>query len=254
MNIHDRQVKLVDIIRKKEKVSVQELAVILNASRETVRRDLTQLEKGGKIQKVHGGATIPRILGEGPYQHRVSENVEAKIRIAKAAATLFKPGETLLIDTGSTTIYFAEEITRIPGLTIVTNSTEIARTIARAKNGSRVFLLGGEYGADNSQTIGAMVTAQIRSFRAHHAVLTIGALDRRTGAMDYSIEEAQVAHAMIEQSEQLTLLVDSSKFDKLASFEVCPLDRIRNLVCETRPADDICVALEKAGGRLIVGE
>lgn len=254
MKVQDRQRKLVDIVREKEKASVELLAETLGTSRETIRRDLTQLAKAGKIQKVHGGATIPRVLGEESYQHRLSKNAEAKIRIAQAAAKLFKPGETLFIDTGSTTLYFAEEIARISGLTIVTNSTEIARTIAKAKNGSRVFLLGGEFGAENSQTIGAMVTAQIRSFRAHHAVLTIGALDLRTGAMDFDFEEAQIAQTMIEQSQQLTVLVDGSKINTLASFEVCPLTKIHNLVCDTSPANEIRETLELAGGRVVLAD
>ena len=66
---------------------------------------------------------------------------------------------------------------------------------------ARTFLLGGEFHADNRQTIGSMVISQLKSFRAHHAVLTIGALDARTGVMDYSIEEAQLARGMIEQAE-----------------------------------------------------
>jgi len=252
MKLQDRQVKLVEIVRKKEKASVEELAVMLDASRETIRRDLTHLAMAGKIQKVHGGATIPRLLGEGPYQNRLSENVDAKTRIAQTAAGLFKPGETLLIDTGTTTLYFAEEVTRVPDLTIVTNSTEIARTVATARNGSQVFLLGGEFGANNSQTVGAMVTAQVRSFRAHHTILTIGALDRRTGAMDYDFQEAQVAQAMIAQSQKLTVLVDASKFGMLASFEVCPISSIHTLVCDVAPPEDIREKLKKSGGRLII--
>ncbi len=254
MKIHTRQSKLVEIVRIRERASVGELAGLLGASRETIRRDLTQLAKAGRIQKIHGGATMPRILNEGPFQHRMIENVDAKMKIAKAAARLFKPGETLLIDTGSTTLFLAEEIARIAGLTVITNSTEIARTVAKANNGSRVFLLGGEYSIGNSQTIGTMVASQIRSFRAHHAVLTVSALDRRTGAMDFNIDESQVARGMIGQSEKLTVLADQSKFNALASFEVCPLEQIQYLVCDIRPPEDICAGLEAVGSDLILPE
>lgn len=254
MKIHTRQSNLVEIVRKKGRASVEELAKLLGASRETIRRDLTQLANSGEIQKIHGGATMPRVFGEGPFQQRLSENVDAKIKVAQTAAQLFKPGETLFIDTGSTTLFFAEKVAKITGLTVITNSTEIARTIAKANNGSRVFLLGGEYSADNSQTIGTMVAAQIRSFRAHHTVLTVGALDKRSGAMDFNIEEAQVARAMIEQSEKLTVLSDRSKINTLASFEVCPLAKIDRLVCDARPPDDICDVLQTAGGQVIYPE
>jgi DeoR family glycerol-3-phosphate regulon repressor len=252
MKVYARQNKLVEIVRRQEKASVGELAQLLDASRETIRRDLAQLANSNKIHKIHGGATMPRVLGEGPFQQRLSDNVEAKVKIAQTAASLFKPGETLLIDTGSTTLFFAEEIAKIAELTVVTNSTEIARTISKVNNGSRVFLLGGEFRADNSQTYGTMVVSQIKSFRAHHAVLTIGAMDKRTGAMDFNIEEALVAQAMIEQSEKLTVLADYSKFNALASFEVCPLEKIHRLVCDTRPPGDICEFLETAGGQLIL--
>jgi len=252
MKVQQRHARLVATVRRNGTASVDELAACLGASRETIRRDLTELAKHGRIQKIHGGATIVRIFGEGPFQQRMSENADAKMRIAAAAAGLFTPGETLFIDTGSTTLYLAEELAGKPGLTIVTNSTEIAKTISNAQSGNRVYLLGGEFSADNRQTVGTMVATQIRSFRAHHAVLTIGALDDRSGAMDFNIEEAQVAQVMHAQSARLTVLVDHSKFGALASFEVCPLDSIDRLVCDQLPADKIVRKLKAAGCEIVL--
>ena len=182
----------------------------------------------------------------------MSDNAEAKARIATVAAQLLSSGETVFVDTGSTTLYFAESLSEVSGLTIVTNSTEIADTIASSTSGNRTFLLGGEYSPGNRQTVGTMVAAQIGSFRAHHTVLTIGALDGRTGAMDYNIEEAQVARAMIEQSETLTVLVDSSKFNEVASFKVCSLARIGRIVCDATPPDALGKALRAAGVQVIL--
>lgn len=254
MKIETRQAKLVEVIRREEKASVESLAEILDTSRETIRRDLTHLAKEGKVQKVHGGAIMPRILGEGSFRQRLSDNVDAKMKIAHAAASLFVPEETLLIDTGSTTLFFAEEVSKLSNLTVITNSTPIARTFANADNDARVFLVGGEFNADNSQTTGAMVLEQIKTFRAHHAVLTIGALDSRTGAMDYSPEEAQIARVMIGQAAKVTVLADHSKFEGLASFEVCSLDKIDQIVTDKRPPNKICEAFENAGGNLIIAE
>jgi len=249
-----RQSKIVDIIRSKDRVTVEELATNLDISRETIRRDLTDLANSGKILKVHGGATLPRVFGEGSFQQRMSDNPEAKARIARLAASKFTTGETIFIDTGSTTLYFAEELAELSGLTIVTNSTEIARIVSSTGNDNRTFLLGGEFNPDNRQTIGTMVTAQIRSFRAHHAVLTIGALDARTGIMDFDIEEAQVARTMIEQSQFVTILADSSKFNGLASFDICPLSSINQLICDVKPPDDLARALEEAGVEIIFAQ
>jgi len=250
----DRQAKIVNIVRQRERVAVDELAESLNISRETVRRDLSELARVGKVHKFHGGASLPMNTAEGPFRDRMSENAAAKALIAAEAVKLFTSGETILIDTGSTTLYFAEKLAKISDLTIVTNSAEIAQVFSLAPSQARTFLLGGEFNGDNRQTVGSLAISQLRTFRAHHAVLTIGALDARTGVMDFNIEEAQVARAMIEQAETLTLLADSSKFGRIASFEVCDLNRVTNLVSDEPPAGRIEEALVEAGIRILVAE
>jgi len=254
MNPHDRKAEIVNIIRKQNRVAVDELAERLTISRETIRRDLSELAQAGKIQKFHGGACLPAIIGEGPFNDRMGENASAKALIATKAVSLIAPGETVLIDTGSTTLYFAEKLAQIPRLTVVTNSAEIARVISLASLQSKTFLLGGEFNADNRQTVGSMAVSQIRSFRAHHAVLTVGGIDLRTGVMDFCIEEAQVARAMIEQAESVTVLVESSKFDRIASFEVCSLDRVNTIVCDKLPSEEIQAALEQSSVTICVVE
>jgi DeoR family glycerol-3-phosphate regulon repressor len=247
-----RQIKIIDILRKQKRATVDELAMFFDISRETIRRDLTQLANTGRIQKIHGGAILPSVFGEGSFQQRMSDNADAKAQIASQAVKFFAPGETLFIDTGSTTLYFAEKLSEISGLTIVTNSTHIAKAISSPGTGTRTFLLGGEYSDNNHQTVGTLVATQIKSFRAHHAVLTVGALDIRSGAMDFNIEEAHVARAMIEQSESITILADSSKYNNLASFEVCPLSRIDRLICDVAPPDAMAEVLEDAGVKTVV--
>ncbi len=247
MNPTDRQAEIVNIIRQQNRVAVDELAKLLKISKETIRRDLSELAQAGKVLKFHGGACLPAITEEGPFRDRMGENASAKTLIAAEAVKLVMPGETILIDTGSTTLYFAEKLAEIPRLTVVTNSAEISRVISLAQLQSKTFLLGGEFNADNRQTVGSMAVSQIRSFRAHHAVLTVGGIDLRTGVMDFCIEEAQVARAMIEQAESVTILVDSSKFERIASFEVCSLDRVTNIVCDKLPSKKIQAALKEAG-------
>ncbi len=254
MNPSDRQNKIINIVRERNRVAVDELAKLLKISKETVRRDLSTLAKVGKVQKFHGGASLPVMTGEGLFRDRMSENSAAKAAIAEEAVKLIAPGETILVDTGSTTLYFAEKLAEISGLTVVTNSAEIARIVSLAHSQSKAFLLGGEFNADNRQTVGSMAVQQIRSFRAHHAILTVTALDLRTGVMDFFIEEAQVARAMIEQAESVTILVDSTKFGRIASFEVCGLDRVTNLVCDQPPSAKILASMTKAGVNVFCAE
>lgn len=254
MKVRLRQEKIIELVRRNEQVSIEQLANALKSSRETIRRDLTELARNGHVQKIHGGAKIPDLFGDGSFRSRMSTNAGAKSRIAETAISLFQPGETLFVVTGSTTLYFTEHLEKISDLTIVTNSGEIAKATYSKNSNNRIFLLGGEFNAANNQTIGTMVVSQIRMFRAHHTVLTVAGIDDVTGAMDFSIDESQIAAAMIDRSQSVTVLIDSSKFNKLASFEVCPLSSIDRIVCDASPTGSLKNALDANDVEIILAK
>ena len=230
-----RQARITELVQQQRQVTVEELAARFETSRETIRRDLSTLAESGAVQKFHGGARRPLAYAEGPFQERMTQNAAAKQAIAVKAAALFSAAQTLFIDTGSTTLVFARELAKVNGLTVITNSSRIAEAIAAPDNASRVFLLGGQFDGDNRETVGPTAIDQIAGFQADHAVLTIGALDPRNGAMDFNFDEAQVARAMIEHADKITVLADSSKLGRRGSFKVCALDRIDTLVTDDAP-------------------
>lgn len=136
-------------------------------------------------------------------------------------------------------------------LTVITNSAEIAATIGARNNSIRVFLLGGEYNADNRETCGLMAIDQISGFRANHAVLTVGGIDAEAGVMDFNIDEAQVARAMLNQAESTIVLADSTKFNRIASFSVGMFDRFDCLVCESKPIGPLADALARKSVKIL---
>lgn len=229
---------IVDLVRERQRVTVDFLADQLTTSRETIRRDLTELAARGLINKFHGGATVPEVSGTGPkaegsFQARMQDHLREKRTVAKRAAALFSPGDILFIDTGTTTVIFAEELCRLSRLTAITNSVFIAQTIIRGE-GNRAFLLGGEYSEDASENLGTLAVEQVSRFHATHAVLTVGAIEP-DGVFDYNLDEAEIARAMITQSRHVTVLADRSKFDRSALFQVCPLAAIDRLVANDVP-------------------
>ena len=245
MKIRDRQLKIIEILRNEGKVSVRGLVSQLGTSAETIRRDLSSLSDAGKLHKTHGGAVLPRITGEGPFQQRLENNIAAKRQVAKRACPLISPGDTLFIDTGSTTLIFAEELALIDNLTIITNSADIAKIVA-TNHSSQVFLVGGLYSADNRETTGPMVISQIDKFRVTHTVLTIGGIDAKTGVTDFNVNEAHVAQAMIQQASNVIVLADSSKLNQIAPFEVSSLTQINSFVCNISPDESLRAALADA--------
>jgi len=237
------------LVQERERVSVDELAELLDSSRETLRRDLGLLADAGRIRKFHGGAALPDLGQEGPFAQRMLTAVQEKRAIAQAAAQLFGKGDTIFVDTGTTTLIFAQALAHRPGVTVITNGLEIGRTIADA--GGKVFIVGGEYRPELGETVGPLAVEQIERFHAAHAVLTAGAIGVG-GPMDFELEEAQVARAMIAQARSVTILADSSKLDRAALFQLCPLSRITRLVVDAAPSEALAAALGDAGVEVLI--
>jgi len=245
-----RQARILEALAQSGEASVEALASRFTTSPETIRRDLTTLADAGHIRKLYGRARLASPQGEGDFAARMRRNTPAKHLIAKKLRKLIKPGQTLFMDTGSTTLICADALADIKNLTIITNATAIAARFAAGSGGAEVYLLGGQYRGDNAQTIGPTTLAGISDFSANIALLTIGALNE-TGAMDFSNAEAMVAKAMIAAAASTTLLADHTKCSTNAPFRLCPLDDISALVSDRAPKPALSAALKSAGVRLI---
>lgn len=248
-----RRDAIVQMARSGQKLLVERLAIEFAASRETIRRDLAGLDRQGLLRRVHGGAVagpVPgSIVDEGPFHQRMRQQVAAKRAMARHLAQGLMPGDSLFIDTGSTTLFLAEEIGRRKGLIIITNSAEIA-TLCDRGEGNRVVLIGGEFRGPGRETVGATTVAQIGQLRAARAVLTVAAVTER-GFFDSDPQEAEVARAMIAQVEDVTLLADSSKMGRAGVFEVCAMAKAARIVTDGMPKA-LHDAAEAAGVRVEV--
>jgi DeoR/GlpR family transcriptional regulator of sugar metabolism len=250
-----RRERIVQMVRERERVSVDTLAEALGASRETIRRDLTDLAERGRLRKIHGGAIFvePRLYEpsiEGPFQARLSLNADGKRAIARCAIRLFGPGDTMFVDTGTTTLLFAEEVAQASGLTTITNSAAIAALASRGAS-NMTFLIGGEYLADSTENLGPLAVEQIGRFHAIHAVLAVGSVET-VGILDFDAKEADVARAMIAQARSVTVLADASKFARGGLIKVAPLSAVARLITDAEPPSEIASALKDAGVSVIL--
>lgn len=248
MKPHERQPQIEAIIRREGEVSVDTLAERFAVSSETIRRDLGLLAKRGRVQKVHGGARRPLLVSEPSHGERQGTEAEAKARIGRRLGDHVTAGETLFIDTGSTTLAAADALAAIPGLTVITNSCRLAERLGRSD--ATVHLLGGRYGADNAQTTGSATVAAVQGFRADRAILTVAAFDPATGAMDASLDEAEIARAMIRNARGLTLLADATKFGRHAAYAVCDTAEIDLVISDGQVAKAHRAALAERGVEL----
>jgi DeoR family glycerol-3-phosphate regulon repressor len=252
MRPDERRRQIEQLVRGAGRLTVEELAERLAASRETIRRDLSQLAERGRLRKFHGGAALPELGGEEAFRARLADQAQEKLQIGRRAASLFHPGDSLFIDTGTTTIPFAAALAPIGHLTVVTNSGLVATEIARVNARNRVFLLGGDFREDGLETVGPIVLEQILRFRPTHVVLTIGALDEEAGIMDYDTEEAEIARLMVAQARRLTVLADATKLGRSAPFTVCDIATIDRLVTNRAPEGAVAAALAASNVEVIV--
>ncbi|HZZ10842.1 MAG TPA: DeoR/GlpR family DNA-binding transcription regulator [Paraburkholderia sp.] len=235
----DRHQRIRALLSTLERVSTERIMADLGVSRETVRRDLLDLEALGELRRVHGGAIQP--IHEAPIAERAQTRVKSKRAIAKAATALIASGQTLFIDAGTTTAALAEALANLANLTIVTNSIDVAmrmRGVGEPTEATNeVILLGGSISDRAMATTGATTVLDIQRYRADIALLSPVGIDHRHGATNFDHAETEVARAMVANAERVVILADYSKIGQRSRISYCPAERIDVLVTNRKAAD-----------------
>jgi len=251
MRLQKRQNEIMASVRQHGACSIIELARQLEVSDETIRRNIKPLVDQGLIDKVHGGVVLSQKQEpEPPFAKRMNVRVEAKQLISARVAMLIKDGDSIMLDTGSSTAYVARALGDHRNLSVVTNCTEIARTLAREAS-NRVHLCGGALRSDDWATFGSSAIDFVRQFHVNYAILSIGGVTADGGFMDYHLEEAEFSRAVIAQAEKTIVVADHSKFGNPNFIRVCNFDEVDMVVVEQAPPAEIESALLEAGTAVI---
>jgi len=238
---HERHSRIVALLNERQRLTTEAIAAELSVSKETIRRDLIELELSGKLSRVHGGAIPQNIPVESSYVER--EDTRA---IARAAATLIQPGMSCFIDAGSTTLALAQALHARGDIQIITNSVGIASDLA-GNPALDVVLLGGRIAQEMPATYGDQTVAEIGRYFLDLAIISPVGIDARAGAMDYLWHEAAVARAMLEHARERIIIADCSKLGRTSRMQICAASAIDVLVTDA-PAGDKLVRQLEAGG------
>lgn len=241
----ERHQRILSMLTANRQVSANDLAEMLNVSRETVRRDLLDLEQTGQVNRVHGGAVLPEPRSEEPFRQRMTAQLRAKSEIARKAAGLIEPGQTIFVDAGTTTAVFARELAKLSGVSVITNSVDIATTLQGA--GSEVMLLGGRMAADVPATVGELTLSEIRRFRADLCFSAPVAVHPTKGAFFYDLQEAEIAIAMAGQVRRSVILADQSKLGETSRVRSWKAAEISTLVTNRAASADQLTTFRQAG-------
>lgn len=254
-----RMAQILDRLREGGSISVTEIAAEFGVSDMTVRRDLTELEKGGLLERVHGGAIG---LTRGPlaliddvepqFEARLRHNAERKARIAATAAQHVADRQSLAFDLGTTVLNTASALVAkgvAPQMRVFTNSLRVGQVTARA--GLPTYMCGGTVNPEEMSLTGTTAVETFSRYYFDAALFSASGLTE-AGLFDYSPEEAAVKSVYLSRAAEKILLMDSSKFRRLSTVLVAGLAEISTLITDAAPPPDLANALQAAGVRILL--
>jgi DeoR/GlpR family transcriptional regulator of sugar metabolism len=243
----DRQSRIIAELRTAPTLRVNELAALLNVSTETVRRDLSELDDRGLINRTYGGAMRP-VSFEPALAEREKLMVAERERIAAAAVNLVEANDILMIGGGATTTIFARRLAAERNhLTVITHAFSIA--VALASNPlHRVLMLPGQYDSREGLIHGPDTIEALQRYRASKAFLGASGLTAE-GPSDAGIGPGLIYSAMMKRAAETVILADHTKFDRPSLSVFGPWSIQMLLVCDREPAGDLRSAMARNGAR-----
>ncbi|WP_020594586.1 DeoR/GlpR family DNA-binding transcription regulator [Kiloniella laminariae] len=248
-----RQLDILKHVRFSGFCTTAALAETLQVSMETIRRNVNSLAAEGLLEKIHGGVSLPESLPEPSFTRRLTEGKESKQKIAALVSAHIRNGESLFLDNSSTTAYVAMALSDHRNLFIVTNSASIANILV-SRNGNRVFLAGGELREHDAGAFGPEALEFVSQFELQHAILSASAAHCEKGFMVNHLCEAVFSQALIEHSQQAIMVLDHSKFEKMAPVKQCDFSQIQQFVSDKTPPKPLLEAIKLAGCDISIAE
>jgi len=239
MNADNRRKKILELLHKNGTVRVAELSRIFEISEVSIRLDLADMENKGLLTRVHGGA----VSSYKPYYNmslhqRLSTNQSHKEIIAKKIADMIEDNDTIMLNSGTTTLLVFRAIPRDLNLSIVTNSISIALEGTTNPN-FNMILLGGLINTRYQFTFGDDAIKQLKAYHADKLILSVDGIDSEHGFSTYYDKEAEIDRIMLEQSSVNIVAADHSKFNRRAFTKISDLSVADYIVTDTSVPDNL---------------
>jgi DeoR/GlpR family transcriptional regulator of sugar metabolism len=227
-----RRESIAQLIRQTGFVRNSELSSRFGVSTVTIRQDMDALSAQGLIQRTYGGAVVPLEAGQDTaFDLRSAEHAGAKRRIGRAAAATIRPGETILLDSGSTTIEIARHLPENAEITVVTCALNIALE-AGSRAGVTVIVCGGTLNPRTLSTASQQTLSQLSGVFADRLFLATYGVHFEKGLAERSFEVAETKRALIASAREITLVCDSSKFGSAGPVLISPLTAVKHVITD----------------------
>jgi DeoR family transcriptional regulator of aga operon len=243
--VEERRRRILELLEAQERVTVDELVARFGVSAVTIRGDLDALAGLGAIVRSHGGA-LKRGETPGDVPLTVKETLHhaEKVRIGHAAAQMIRDGETIMLDSGTTTAEVARQIRflRLKSLSVITNALNIAMEIASLPH-VRLIMIGGILRQLSYSLAGPPAEQALRGLHADRLFLAVDGLDPEIGLMTPDVLEAQLNTVMIQVSREVVVVADSSKFQRRSLSVIAKLDAVHKIITDSGASPEVLAAL-----------
>ncbi|HEY5116078.1 MAG TPA: DeoR/GlpR family DNA-binding transcription regulator [Nakamurella sp.] len=247
----ERQQAILGRARSDGRVDVNTLADLFEVTPETIRRDLTGLERRGVLRRVHGGAIpIERLSMELPVDQRFGHNAAQKDRIAKAALDQLPDGGSIIIDAGTTTVRFADILPTDRHFTVVTHGLPIAGLLAERPN-ITLQLVGGQVRPGTLAAVGSWAEREYAGVFVDVAFAGTNGISAARGLTTPDIGESAVKRAMMRAARRTVVLADHSKFGREEFAQVADLSEVDTIITDSEVDPDMAREIEEAGPEVV---
>lgn len=226
--------QIIELVESSGKMSVNDLSELLNVTKETIRRDLSELEAEKRISRVHGAAIPFHSDSKELFYHRkLSMHLDAKRDVARRAAELIASNDMIVVDGGTTTVHIPEFLSDIKGLKVVTNSLMFALKFNEALENERVegelIILPGTSYYHQYTVKGAMTLSFLQNCNFDKAFISCGGYTDDI-VTEFDIEETEVSKLMMKQSKLSYLITDRSKYGKVRAFNIANIQEFNEIL------------------------
>ena len=244
----ERRHRILDLLARNGRATVDELAQLFGTSTATVRSDLAALAAAGALERTHGGALLHREAQEHTIAVKGTLHLAEKERIAREAASLIRDGDTLILDSGTTTAEIAKQIRQMEfrSLNVITIALNIAVILADLP-WVRLIMPGGVLRLESNAFSGYMAETAIAGLHADRLFLGADGLDPERGVMTPHLMEAQLNAKMIEISREVVAVADSSKLMRRNVSVIARVEQLHMLITDTQADPNVVAELRRRG-------
>jgi DeoR/GlpR family transcriptional regulator of sugar metabolism len=248
----ERRRLISESIRARGVVSVADMARSLGTTEITLRRDLSRMAREGLLVRTHGGAVLPAALGHEPsYSEKARQAGPEKASIAQLAYSLVRPGDSIVLGPGTTTLALARLLVNFPELTVVTNSLLVAQALMEAPH-VEVMLTGGTLRRSIHALVGAAAEESVRSLRASQAFISGNGFTAERGLSTPSPLVAATDRALAGAAQQVVVLADHTKIGQETMCQTVPAARVDTLITDSRAEPHALDSIRAAGIEVLV--